>query len=89
MHSLEPYDIVIVKIGTKFKCSSCCIESDVGHDASVLGPLTTHQSQLRIMDHVDKSRSPSEANLMHIYDNVGYINWNGDIKIDPGESTDL
>ena len=64
MHSLDPIDNLLLKIGDKVTCLSCCCPSaESRHDADALG-IRANQSQLHILEAASKNMSVSETNLM-------------------------
>jgi Na/Pi-cotransporter, putative len=75
MHSLDPLDSFIMKLGERFTCLACCTQSQTRHDALALG-LRSNQSQIHILE-ASKYCSASENHLTHAYDDVAFVRLNG------------
>ncbi|RWS26246.1 Na/Pi-cotransporter-like protein [Leptotrombidium deliense] len=88
MHSLDPIDGLIAKLGEKCTFLSCCIQPAFRHDGLTPG-MRENQSQLHILDAAKKYPS-SDTYLMNAYDNVAFLQWNGNaISNEKAENTHL
>ncbi|RWS16412.1 sodium-dependent phosphate transport protein 2B-like protein [Dinothrombium tinctorium] len=74
MHSLDPLDGLIIKVGERFSFFSCCLQPASRHDT--LTGLRTNQSQIHILE-AARRYSATETHLMIAYDNVAFLQCNG------------
>ena len=76
MHSLDPYDALLIKLLEKASCFGFCIAPQSRHDGAMMG-IRPNISQLQFLPE-SKRNFHSETNLMHIYENdASYVTWNG------------